>query len=72
MYTPIQLIGDPDEWEIRLVDGSVMTVGAHGFKEEEGQLVFVLFTTEESERVVEVLSIPAGLVSETARKGVGS
>lgn len=67
MNSPIQLIGEPDTWEVRLVDGNVITVGSHGFKEEDGELVFVLFTTEEPERAVDVLRIPAGLVSETTR-----
>ena len=63
----MQLMGEPDRWELRLVDGNVITVGAHGFREEDGELVFALFTTEDPERTLEVLRIPAGLVSETNR-----
>ena len=60
----LELASEPGTWQVTLLDGGVLTVTAHGYSEEGDVYVFSLLMEGQPCFEVDILRIPANLVSK--------
>jgi hypothetical protein len=59
-----ELTTDLDHWEVKLKDGNIVSLGAHGFAERDDAYVFVALMKGSPPFEYEVARVPAGAVDE--------
>jgi hypothetical protein len=60
----LALASEPGIWQVTILDGSVLTVTAHGYSEEEATYVFSLLMEGQPCFEIDILRIPSNLVSK--------
>jgi len=64
-----ELTSDLDHWEVRLTSGEVVSVRAHGMKEQDGAHVFVALMKGSPAVEYELVRIPSALVDDVEGGG---
>ncbi len=60
----LELASEPGKWQVTLLNDNVLTVTAHGYSEEGGIYVFSLLMEGQPCFEIDILRIPANLVSK--------